>query len=60
MIEDADAGDLTIPGPPFRMTDVEWTPGLAPTLGQHNAELYIEEMGMSPGDLVKLKAAGVI
>lgn len=59
-IEDPDAGDLTLPGPPFRMSDVEWTPGLAPKLGEHNAEFYCEEMGMSTADLARLRAAGVI
>lgn len=59
-VEDPDAGDLTLAGPPFRMTDVQWTPGLAPTLGQHNAEFYCEEMGMSAADLARLRAAGVI
>jgi crotonobetainyl-CoA:carnitine CoA-transferase CaiB-like acyl-CoA transferase len=59
-VDDPDAGALKLAGPPFRMTDVEWTAGRAPTLGEHNAEFYCDELGMARADLAKLKAAGVI
>ena len=32
----------------------------APTLGQHNPEIYSGELGYSPADLVNLRAAGTI
>ena len=32
----------------------------APTLGQHNAEVYSGELGYSAGDLVQLRVSGVI
>jgi crotonobetainyl-CoA:carnitine CoA-transferase CaiB-like acyl-CoA transferase len=54
------AGSLTYPGPQFRMSEVEWTAGRAPALGEHNAEVYGEEMGMSGEDLLRLSAAGVL
>ncbi len=54
------AGTLTYPGPQFRMSEVEWTAGRAPLLGEHNTEVYCEEMGMSREDLLRLRAAGVV
>jgi hypothetical protein len=57
-VEHPEAGTLTYPGPQFRMSEVEWTAGRAPLLGEHNAELFCEEMGMSREDLLRLRAAG--
>jgi crotonobetainyl-CoA:carnitine CoA-transferase CaiB-like acyl-CoA transferase len=54
------AGELTYPGPQFRMATVEWHSGRAPLLGEHNRELYCDEMGLSGTDLLRLRAAGVI
>jgi crotonobetainyl-CoA:carnitine CoA-transferase CaiB-like acyl-CoA transferase len=59
-IEHPEAGTLTYPGPQFRMSEVEWSPGRAPMLGEHNAEVCCEEMGMSREDLLRLRAAGVV
>ncbi|HSP54024.1 MAG TPA: CoA transferase [Dehalococcoidia bacterium] len=58
--EHPEAGSLFIPGPQFRMSEVEWSAGRAPLLGEHNAELYCDEMGMSRDDLLRLRAAGVV
>jgi crotonobetainyl-CoA:carnitine CoA-transferase CaiB-like acyl-CoA transferase len=54
------AGELTYPGPPFRLSAVESRRGRAPLLGEHNADLYCDEMGLSRQDLSHLRAAGVI
>lgn len=59
-IEHPAAGALTYPGPQFRMSEVEWKPGRAPLLGEHNVELYCGEMGMPREDLVRLRAAAVV
>lgn len=59
-VEHPAAGELTYPGPAFRMTDLEWRPGHAPLLGEHNEELYCEEMGLTGEDLSRLRAAEVI
>jgi crotonobetainyl-CoA:carnitine CoA-transferase CaiB-like acyl-CoA transferase len=54
------AGEHTQPGAPFRMSGVEWRAGRAPLLGEHNEELYCDEMGLSQRDLARLRAAGVV
>jgi crotonobetainyl-CoA:carnitine CoA-transferase CaiB-like acyl-CoA transferase len=54
------AGEHTQPGAPFLMSGVEWQAGRAPLLGEHNEELYCEELGLSKGDLSRLRVAGVV
>lgn len=54
------AGRLTYPGPPFRMSEVEWRAGRAPLLGEHNREVYCGELGLGAGDLARLRAAEVV
>jgi crotonobetainyl-CoA:carnitine CoA-transferase CaiB-like acyl-CoA transferase len=54
------AGRQTYPGPPFRMGEVEWRAGRAPLLGEHNAEVYRDELGLSGTELARLRAAGVV
>jgi crotonobetainyl-CoA:carnitine CoA-transferase CaiB-like acyl-CoA transferase len=53
-------GDAAFKGAPFQMSAVSWVDGPAPALGEHNAELFCEEMGLHPPDLAWLRAAGVI
>jgi crotonobetainyl-CoA:carnitine CoA-transferase CaiB-like acyl-CoA transferase len=54
------AGSLTYPGPPFRMGEAPWTSGRAPLLGEHNGEVYGEELALSGRELSLLRAAGVL
>ena len=54
-----EAGEITLPGPPFRMSEVE-RPARASLLGEHNEELYCDEMGLSRRDLARLRAARVV
>ncbi len=54
------AGRLTYPGPPFRMSEVQWRAGRAPLLGEHNREVYCGELGLSGEELARLRAAGVV
>ncbi len=54
------AGRRTYPGPPFRMGEVDWRAGRAPLLGEHNRDIYCDEMGLGPGQLARLRAAGVV
>jgi crotonobetainyl-CoA:carnitine CoA-transferase CaiB-like acyl-CoA transferase len=54
------AGEHIQPRAPFRMSNMEWRPGRAPLLGEHNEELYCEEVGLSKRDLSRLRAAAVV
>ena len=60
-VEHPVAGAADYPGAPFGMSATPWSVRIpAPTLGQHNAEVYVGELGVSPGELERLRAAGVV
>ena len=59
-IDHPKAGTLEYPGPPYRPEGFSWQFRPAPTLGQHNQEVYCGRLGYSRRDLAKLAAAGVI
>jgi len=59
-VEHPTAGEQTLPGPPFRMSGVDSRAARAPLLGEHNEELYGDEMGLSRRDLARLRAARVV
>ncbi|MFQ5933371.1 MAG: CaiB/BaiF CoA transferase family protein [Dehalococcoidia bacterium] len=54
-------GQVELPGLPWRFSE---TPAenlkAAPTLGQHNRDVYSELLEMEPADLTRLGAAGII
>src|SRR5205823_1115620 len=55
------AGKLTYPGAPFKLAEggfVQRRP--APTLGQHNYEIFCGRLNLSPKDLTHLSADAVI
>jgi crotonobetainyl-CoA:carnitine CoA-transferase CaiB-like acyl-CoA transferase len=54
------AGTLRYPGSPARMPGAPAHPRRAPLLGEHNAEVYSNLLGLTPRDLTRLSAAGVI
>ena len=55
------AGSADYPGPPFNMEGTPWrVKAAAPTLGQHNEEVYCGELGISRGELARLAEAGVV
>jgi crotonobetainyl-CoA:carnitine CoA-transferase CaiB-like acyl-CoA transferase len=53
--------DVTVPGPPYRLA---CTPArlrsAAPASGAHNRAIYVDELGVSEGDLSALNRAGVV
>ncbi len=61
-VSHSDLGDvLTYPGAPCVLGLTPWRVSRrAPLIGEHNAEVYCEEMGFSQEDLGALERAGVI
>jgi crotonobetainyl-CoA:carnitine CoA-transferase CaiB-like acyl-CoA transferase len=59
-VEHPAVGWRIYPGPPFRMSEVEWRAGRAPLLGEHNREVYCGELGLSAAELTRLRAVGVV
>ena len=57
-----DTGDIAIPGAPFRLPGADETSELrpAPTLGQHNSEIYGGELGYTAEQVAQLYRAGII
>lgn len=52
---------LRVPGPFVRLSQTPVTRfGHAPRVGEHNEEIYIKELGLTPQDLVVLSEGGVI
>lgn len=59
-IEHPEAGLLTYPGSPFRMSETPWRVSRAPLLGEHNEEIYCGRLGYTREDLLKLKERRVV
>jgi crotonobetainyl-CoA:carnitine CoA-transferase CaiB-like acyl-CoA transferase len=60
-IEHPVAGTVLFPNVPFKLPEVPSHPQQpAPTLGQHNREIYCDGLGYNDSDLVRLRAEGVI
>ncbi len=62
-----DTGPIAFPGPPGQLSGgaarpdlVEGPPGPAPTLGQHNSEVYCGELGYTLEEVAQLYRAGII
>ena len=60
-IDRPDTGPVSIPGPPYELPGAEAsTSRFAPTLGQHNSEVYCGELGYSPEEVAQLYRTGII
>ena len=54
-------GELPVPVLPFRFDDIDgWLRRPAPTLGQHNHEILVGELGLSEAEYADLEEQGVI
>ncbi|MCI0870141.1 MAG: CoA transferase [Chloroflexi bacterium] len=54
------AGELEYPAGPYQPQGIKWQLDPAPTLGQHNHEVYGELLGYTREDLVRLREMGVV
>ena len=55
-----DRGEVAIPGWPVRMSDNPVKTEVAPLLGQHNAEVYAELLGLDAEEVGRLREQGAI
>jgi crotonobetainyl-CoA:carnitine CoA-transferase CaiB-like acyl-CoA transferase len=51
---------VTYPAPPYRLSETPARLGPAPRLGQHNREVYQDELGLASEELLRLYSLGVI
>jgi len=59
--DDALDRDVTVPGPPYRLARTPATlRSAAPTSRRHNRAVFVDELGLSEGDLGALVSAGVV
>ena len=60
-LEHPQVGALRYPGAPYRLSETPWRLARpAPTVGQHNAEIYQGELGLTDDDCRALARRGVI
>ena len=60
-IEHPRTGKLKYPGAPFKMTGTPWrVRSSAPTLGQHNQQVFGEKLGYKKTELTRLTQMGII
>ncbi len=55
------AGEVKIPSAPYKFSKTPWQLDRpAPTLGQHNEEIYCDRLGYGREDLVNMRSSGVM
>ena len=59
-VEHPKAGGLEHPMMPWRVGDGGWELDAAPTLGQHNIDVYCGMLGYSKAELVRMRGMGVL
>jgi CoA:oxalate CoA-transferase len=60
-IEHPAVGAVEYPTAPYKLSETPWcVDHPAPLLGEHNEEVYCQRLGYSKGQLVRLRAVGII
>jgi crotonobetainyl-CoA:carnitine CoA-transferase CaiB-like acyl-CoA transferase len=59
-LDHPEAGKLRYTGELFRMSESPWRLGRAPTLGEHNESILVDELGYRKEDLAILRDRGII
>ena len=59
-MEHAKAGTLEHPAMPWRVSNAGWNMDAAPTLGQHNHEVYCGMLGYDGADVARMRGMGVV
>lgn len=60
-IPDGEGRPVTVPGAPYKLSESPWAIRRPPPrLGQHNREVFVEQLGLSPSELADLFRAGVV
>ena len=60
-VDHPDNGTVALPGPPYTLAGADVSaPRPAPTLGQHNSEIYTAELGYTPEKVAQLYRLGII
>lgn len=60
-LDHPEAGRLTYPGLPFRFSEAPTGPSArAPLLGEHNEDVYVGRLGLTPAELTQLRQTGVV
>lgn len=61
VLDHPQAGRVTCPGAPYQFAATPWTIRRpAPLLGQHNEEIYVRQLGLTPSDVAVLRERNVI
>ena len=61
VLDHPQAGRVTAPGAPYKFSVTPWEIRRpAPLLGQHNEEIFVQQLGISPAELTALRADTVI
>ncbi len=61
IIDPQTGAEVVYPGAPYKMSESGWRlESSAPQVGQHNRQIYCEELGLSASDLQELIRAGVV
>jgi crotonobetainyl-CoA:carnitine CoA-transferase CaiB-like acyl-CoA transferase len=56
-----EAGEITCPGPPYKLTETPWElRNRAPLFGEHNEEIYCDLLGYPPHDVVRWQTEGIV